>query len=369
MVILRILVFLAGLGLVIWTLRSAVQTFVLPRSIQDSLSTTVFTVVQRFFRLMLWIRRAWSYEQRDRVMAFHAPVSLLILPAVWLVCVLVGFMCMYRALGVSGWWSAFQLSGSSLLTLGFSSVNLPFTAILEFSEAAIGLMLVALLIAYLPTMYSAFSRREAAVAMLEVRAGSPPSAYEMLARFHRLQRLDKLTEVWADWEIWFAEIEENHTSLAALTFFRSPQPERSWVTAAGAVLDTASLVAAALDQKRDFQAEICIRAGYLALRQIADFFGIVHNPNPGPTDTISVSRDEFTEVYDRLAEQGVPLKPDREQAWRDFVGWRVNYDTVLLALAALTMAPYAPWSSDRSRINQHKPKQGLFARKKRHGRS
>jgi hypothetical protein len=72
-------------------------------------------------------------------------------------------------------------------------------------------------------------------------------------------------------------------------------------------------------------------------------------PNPHfPQDPISISRSEFDAVYDRLAAKGVPLKPDRDQAWLDFAGWRVNYDPVLLALADLTMAPPAPWSSDRS---------------------
>ena len=96
------------------------------------------------------------------------------------------------------------------------------------------------------------------------------------------------------------------------------------------------------------QADLCIRAGYLALRRIADFFQIAYNANPQPGDPISISRDEFDAACDELARHGVPLKADRDQAWRDFAGWRVNYDTVLLALAAITMAPYAPWSSDRS---------------------
>jgi hypothetical protein len=84
------------------------------------------------------------------------------------------------------------------------------------------------------------------------------------------------------------------------------------------------------------------------LRRIAEFFHIEYNAKPQPTDPISLSRVEFDAAYDELAQNGVPLIADRDQAWRDFSGWRVNYDTVLLALAAMTMAPYAPWSSDRS---------------------
>jgi hypothetical protein len=254
------------------------------------------------------------------------------------------------ALGVRPLSEAYILSGSSLLTLGFASKHddLLVTTI-EFTEATLGLITVAVLISYLPTMYSAFARREAAVTMLEVRAGSPPSALEMITRVHRIRGLDYLEEMWVAWEVWFSELEESHTSLAPLVFFRSTKPERSWLTAAGTVLDAAALYASTLDRPQSPQAQLCIRAGFLALRYIADFFNIEYPADPHfPQDHISISRQEFDEAYDQLVEAGVPVKANRDQCWVDFAGWRVNYDTVLLRLAALTMAPYAHWSSDRS---------------------
>jgi hypothetical protein len=346
MELVRVVAFLAGLALVLFTLYSAIETFVLPRSANDPLTRVVFLSIRWIFNLRTG--RARSYEERDRVMAFYAPISLLTLPPVWLILVLLGFMGMFWAIGGGSWRAAFAMSGSSLLTLGFAALDDLPRQILAFSEATIGLGLVALLIAYLPTMYAAFSRREAAVTMLEVRAGSPPSAVEMIERYHRIHGFDRLHDAWTTWELWFADIEESHTSLAALSFFRSPLPEHSWITAAGAILDCAALVNSTLQVTHDAQADLCIRAGYLALRHIADFFRIKYNPAPKSDDPISVSRQEFDAVYDRLASNGIPLKPDRDQSWRDFSGWRVNYDTVLLALAGLTMAPYAPWSSDRS---------------------
>jgi len=342
----RILLFLAGAIVVGATLFSAVRSLVLPRSANDPIARAVFRIIRRLFDVRL--RRARTYLERDRVMALFAPISLLTLLPTWLSLVLVGYMSMFWALGVGSWFDAFNISGSSLLTLGFAPVEGLAQTILAFSEAVIGLILIALLIAYLPTIYSAFSRREAAVTMLEVRAGSPPSAVEMIARYHRIHGLDRLGEMWTTWEAWFSDIEESHTSLAALVFFRSPQPNHSWVTAAGAVLDAASLVNAAVDIPHDPKADLCIRAGYIALRRIADFFRVPYDPEPRSGDPISISREEYNAACDQLASQGIPLKPDRDQAWRDFAGWRVNYDTVLLALAAITMAPYAPWSSDRS---------------------
>src|SRR5207247_503346 len=123
---------------------------------------------------------------------------------------------------------------------------------------------------------------------------------EMFERFHRLKRMEKLNELWVTWELWFIDVEETHTSLAALTFFRSPQPDRSWITAAGTILDAAALTVSTLDLPHDPQADLCIRAGYITLRRISDFFGIPYNATPKADDPISISRVEFDAACDRL---------------------------------------------------------------------
>jgi hypothetical protein len=99
---------------------------------------------------------------------------------------------------------------------------------------------------------------------------------------------------------------------------------------------------------------LSIRAGYLALRRICDYYAIHYPAEPlFPKEQISISRIEFEAALESLAAAGIPLKPDREKAWIDFAGWRVNYDAVLLALCSLTMAPPAPWSSDLAAIQPH----------------
>ena len=343
--IIRIAVFLLGFLIVLRTVLAAIRFFLLPRSARDRIAAVFFVTWRKLF---YWrTSRATTYEERDRIMAMFAPVSLLALPAFLLSLILVGYVLMYWAYGVEPLYNAFALSGSSLLTLGFARHEGTVLLLLTFSEAGMGITLAALLVSYLPTMYAAFSARETAVTLLEVRAGSPPSAGEMLIRTHQIHGLEYLSEVWEPWEIWFAALEESHTSLAALVFFRSPKPQRSWITAAGAVLDCAALSASTLDLPPNPEAQLCLRAGYLALRSIADFYLIPHNPNPTPDDPISVTRAEFDDAYEHLRAEGVPLRPDRDQCWRDFTGWRVNYDVVLIKLAAMTMAPYAPWISDR----------------------
>ena len=281
-------------------------------------------------------------------MAYYAPTAMLVLLLVWLAIVLFGFMLMFWASGIQDWMEAFRISGSSLLTLGFARGDSLLQTILAFLEAAIGLILVAILIAYLPTMYSAFSRRENAVTLLETRAGKPPSASEMILRYYRNDGFDSLHDSWKAWESWFADLQESHTALAPLVFFRSPQPGYSWVTAAGTVLDSASLILSSIEVSWDAQAALCIRSGFLALRQISDFFGVKYASEPSyPNDPVSITRKEFDQVLLQFEEAGVPLKNDRDQAWNDFAGWRVNYDKPLLALSQLTMAPEAPWTSDR----------------------
>lgn len=343
-IVVHVVVFVLGAALVSSALFSAIRTFVVPRGVPDRLTRIVFIAMRHVFELPFYLRHSAAPEQ---TLAFFAPVTLLTLPIVWLSCLLAGYTAIFWALGASSWGIAFAISRLSLLYLGGDTTRLPDATIVAFSETVLSLLLAAILVSYLPTMYSAFSQREAAVTGLETRAGSPPSPLKMLIRYHSIQGMDHIGEVWPLWQAWFEVVEESHTALQPLVFYRSPQPDRSWVTAAGAVLDTAALVASTLDRPRDPQAELCIRAGYLCLQRIARVFEIPFDPTPAPTDPISVTRAEYDAVYDALAAVGVPLKADRDQAWRDFAGWRVNYDVVLVALAILTVAPPAPWSSDR----------------------
>jgi hypothetical protein len=343
---LHVLVFVLGAYLVMVTVVSAIKTFVLPRAAQVFISRATFVAMRRIFDV--FARPSRPFLTRDAVMAMYAPASLIVLPAVWLLLIGSGFAAMYWAVGISPASEAIVVSGSSLFTLGFERPGRSPAIMLTFLEASLGLALVALFVSYLPSIYAAFSRRETAVALLETDAGTPPSVREMLTRHHRINGLGRLDSVWSRWQEWFADIEESHTSIAALVFFRSPQPGRSWITAAACVLDSASITLSCLDLPPSAEAQICIRSGFVALRRLADFFGIDYDPDPQPTDPISIRREEFDALWDDFAEEQLPLKPDREQAWRAFAGWRVNYDTVVRALASLTMAPWAPWSSDRA---------------------
>jgi len=341
-----VLWFVLGIGLIVLVVDSAVRTFVLPRGATPIVTRATFIGLRIVFNTLARGRR--SYDGRDSVMALYGPVGLLLLPAIWMLMVISAFTVMFHALGVSGFERAFEMSGSSLFTLGFvRPPDLP-TNILAFAEAATGLGLLGLLIAYLPTIYTAFSRREVRVSQLEVRAGKPPAGVNVLIRAQQMERFHLLDDFWRTWQEWFTELEETHTSIGVLSFFRSPVGHRSWVTASGAVLDAASLRLAAVDLGFDPEAGILVRSGFFALRAVADYFGISYDPDPHPGDAISITKDEFLEACDQLAAAGIPVRADRDAAWFDFTGWRVNYDVPLLGLAGFVMVPYAPWSSDRS---------------------
>jgi hypothetical protein len=337
---------MAGVVLIVWTLGSAVRTVVVPRALIPSLTRFHFIALRKFFNLFTRPNR--SFERRDAALSLYSPIALVTLPGLWVAMILIGFTGIFWGSGIHPLTEAFATSGSSLFTLGFIRPRGTPRILLEFAEAGIGLGLISLMISYLPTIYGAFSRREALVGMLEVRAGLPPSPAELLTRYMRIGWLERIDEdIFERWESWFVDIEESHTSQPSLVFFRSPHHERSWITAAGCVLDTAAIVASTLDRPHNASCDVMIRSGFLALRRISDSFQIPYDPDPSPSDPITISRREFDLLCVELTALDVPLKADLDQAWRDFSGWRVNYDEVLVRLCALTVAPPAKWSSDR----------------------
>jgi hypothetical protein len=338
-----------GLSIVITVLLSAIRTVVVPRAESVVLTRVVFGATLALFNLVA--RRTSTFEQRDHLMARYAPVSLMILPMVWASLVMYGFSLVYWGFDVDPYRAALVQSGSAVTTLGIASTNDLPTAMVSVFESRIGLAIIALLISFLPTMYSLFNQRENTISKLYIRAADAEGGYtptSLIIRAHNVDALDQLPDLWGEWEDWFVRLEEAHTSFSALNFFRSPRADRSWTTAAGLALDSAAIYASTIDMPRNPRASLMLRSGYVALGAIAEHFGIEHTPNPEPDDPISVLREEYDVVYDALADAGVPLCEDRDQAWRDFAGWRVNYDAVLLELCQLTMAPAASWSSDRT---------------------
>jgi hypothetical protein len=249
---------------------------------------------------------------------------------------------------------ALELSGSSMLTLGFDSPGSVPRQLAAFAAAGVGLTLLALVIAYLPTVYGAFSRREGLITKLVVRVGVPPSGPALLSSSWELGRFDQLEEVWDSWEDWFIELGESHTTFPQLSFFRSPHPGNHWVLASETVLDGAALVIAACDVPRQSRGELCLRAGIHAMISIADFLGIPHRP-PEPGAEIILSEEKFDAAFGHLQNVGVPMRDDRESAWVAFRAIRARYEPLLAVLGRMTDAPRSAWSSWSEDTQRHTP--------------
>ena len=326
---LRVVCGLGGLGIELVVLDAAIRTFLLPRVANVSFSKMSARAIGGIFNALA--RASSSYVTKDRILSMFAPFALLGYQTSWLGFSLIAFALGFVAAGAPSFSLAFALSGSSLFTLGVTAAHGGSQAPLEFLEAAVGLTLLALLIAFIPTLYQAFQRREYAVSRLSVRAGIPATPWGVLEIAQSVESFERLDELWREWEQWFIDVGETHTTLVILNFYRSPSPKQTWVGSAASVLDAAALFQAAVDVKPSPSAGLCIRSGWLTLRRIADYFKI-----PYPTDlkqpiTIAITREEFDIVLARLERSGVPIVTDRDAAWRDFVGWRVNYDAIIEA--------------------------------------
>ncbi len=352
MIAVRVLAFAVGLFLLQAVLRSAIRTVVVPRGEQVLITRVLFLCMRAVYSPLA--ERHHDAERRHAVLSRYAPMALVTLALVWALGIIAAFTPMLWAVSDLDIRNALRLSGSSITTLGFAPAPNTATTVLVVGEALLGLGVVALLITYLPTIYGSFSRRETEVLKLEVRAGSPPSPATFIMRLHAIDWTSRLGTIWEGWETWFEELEESHTSQPSLALFRSKRATSSWITTAGSVLDTIALAHSALDLPREPQAPLTLRAGFLALRSIASYYGLRTPEDPRPNDPISISRADFDELVEELELAGVPVRVDREQAWRDYAGWRVNYDEALLGLCALVGAPEARWSSDRS-ARFHRP--------------
>ncbi len=337
---LRIAAGLYGLLLEVVVLDAAIRTFLLPRLANVRFSRLVGKTMIRLFNKLA--HSTTSYAAKDRVLSIYAPVLLLTYQTLWLGLSAVAFAFGFYALDAGSLAHDFAVSGSSLFTLGVTTIPGGSEA-LEYVEAGVGLTLLALLIAFLPAMYSAFQRRELSVSRLSVRAGIPATPWGVLEIAQSVESYDRLDELWREWEQWFIDVGETHTTLIPLNFYRSPNPNQTWIGSAATVLDAAALFNATVDVKPSPTAGLCIRSGWLTLRRLADYFKVVYPDDVTQDIPIAITREEFDLVLARLDRAGVPIVTDRNAAWNDFVGWRVNYDAIIEDFYRRFTCPRTDW--------------------------
>jgi len=340
----------AGILLVALTAWSVFTSLVVPR-------VTSSTAMRLLARLLGGAARRLAprlrtFEARDRVLSYVGPAAMVSLFVLWLCLLVLG-------IALIEWWAtgidfagALGISGSSVFTLGIVSSDRAGPRAVEVVASGIGLLVVALEIAYLPALYSQFSARETQVTLLEARGGNPAWGPEILARHHWLDTMDELPPLYGDWERWAAAVSESHANYPALIWFRSPVPSRSWLVALVAMMDSAALYHAVSPAQAPHQARLCLRMGITCLRSMARALRIPYDEDPLPTSGIRLSRAEFDDGFRRLQAIEFPVEREAGEAWRHFQGWRVNYEPIVDALADLVAPPPAPWFRDRPELGQ-----------------
>jgi hypothetical protein len=361
MIALHVLSFIFGAVIVLAILGSALKTVVLPQEGMPRLSQAVFALTYR-----LLVHGSRSRGRSMRLRALYAPVALVSLPLVWMLLMVIAFSFVFWGTGSLTVQRAFEISGSSLTTLGFAEPDSTTRIWLAFIEATIGLGLVALLISYLPTIYAAYNAREKGVVRLRPISGAPPRAVDLLENLQRVGGLDS-SEFWRNQADWILDMQQTHTAFPILSYFPETRRDHSWVAAIGALLDASALVLSASetgagDTFEDIEKGPTMvlvygmpsfvrvaRAAGIPLPEPVGFTELTgHFSEPAPP--ITISRAEYDAAMAELSPL-IELPPERqEEGWRRFAWIRSSYEPALRALAGLTFASPALWTSDRAAV-------------------
>jgi hypothetical protein len=347
----RYLAAAVGLVLVITDGISVVGTLIVPRPAGGRLMVWVDRLVHAAFQLCTV--RVSGYRRRDRFLAAEAATLLICQLLTWLAVAYIGFTLLLWPFVHGGVTASFDDIGPATWFIGDSSVHGAAERVIQYAAGFFGLVTVTLQIAYLPTLYSAFNRRETDVALLNARAGVPSWGPELLARTHYalgsgMSTIDTLPDLYEQWERWAADIAESHTTYLPLVRFRSPRPLSSWVTALLAVLDSAAMyLALSPEAAPTVKARLCLRSGFQTFTEIARGLGIRAPENPDASLGIRLTYDDFLYGVAHLRKVDFPIERDPAEAWPDFLGWRVNYEQAAYAVARSVDAVPALWSGPR----------------------
>ena len=389
----------AGIVMLIATVRSLMRTVVVPRALGSVISDAVSRGVIGITRALARTRR--TYEKRDAVLAWAGPTILIAQLITWLLMFLLAYGLLLYGLGGGTFGESLRESGSSLFTLGFADVDATDQTAIDFIAAATGPIVIALMIGFLPTIYSAYIDREAAVTALSVGAGEPAWGPELLSRHTLADTLDATNDEFLKWKDLAATLRMSHTMYPVLIWLRSSRAYRHYVVSLLAALDAASLMvslSSKLDHRPAYQ--LLIQGGqtmevlYTLLNRrhrlrhlpiVGRILGPSSTPAPpeerlpgwnrkiiavelaSDQDTmrglgsrkiaeleergrgsITLTRAEFDEAVELLRKSGFPIDRDLDEAWIQFTAARSRYEYSAYAVCAILQAPPAPWSGPRS---------------------
>ncbi|HEY2860767.1 MAG TPA: two pore domain potassium channel family protein [Terracidiphilus sp.] len=340
-----------GVFCVLGVLMDAFQTIISPRRATGPVRLT------RLFYIATWnpwaflARRIPDPRRRETAFSFYGPLSLILLLACWAAVILFGFGLVFHGIGSPffdnrqhpGFWSDLYLSGTAIFTMGPTDAGPINQAArwLMVMESGIGFAFLAIVMGYFPVLYGAFSRREVSISLLDARAGSPPTAAELMRRHAHDGAEEALVTLLIEWERWSAELLESHISFPLLCYFRSQHTNQSWISALTAILDTCALTIAGVRGHEARQAQLTFamaRHAMVDLSQVVSQKPVLNAPDRLP-------HERYNQLYGVLCQGGVSMCRDGE-AEKRLMDMRRLYEPYAEALSAYFHMPLPPWIAE-----------------------
>jgi hypothetical protein len=348
----RIVTLIAGVVCLFAVLLDAFQTIILPRRASGRFRLT------RIFYIVTWkpwvflTKRLRKLHKRESVFSYYGPMSLIFLLVVWAGSMVVGFALLFYSLGSPfidtaqgpGFRSDLYVSGTTIFTLGLGDVTprAGWARELIILEAGTGLGFLAVVMGYFPVLYGAFSRREVSTSLLDARAGSPPTAAELLRRHSYEGGEAALSLLLVEWERWSAELLESHISYPLLCYFRSQHTNQSWISALTSVLDTSALLIAGVQGHEARQAQLTFAMARHALVDLAQIFLLA--PVTDAPDRLPAAR--YEQLYNLLCQSNVSVCRDGH-SYERLRDMRALYEGYAEALSDYLCMPLPPWIADQ----------------------
>lgn len=343
-----ILVGALALLLILTVLWDAFETIILPRRVRRRMRLTLIVYSFTWAPVSRLARHMRPNGRRESLLSFYGPLALLFLLFIWGMGLVLGFGMLQWALGSAltsprgrvGFGSDLYMSGTTFFTLGLGDI-VPQSAaarIVTVIESGTGFAFLALVIGYLPILYQAFSRREVSVSLLDARAGSPPSAVEMLRRLGEDAQMDDLNQFLRDWERWSAELLESLLSYPSLAYFRSQHENQSWLAALTTILDVCALVLTGVDSITKQQARLTFAMARHASVDLSQVLGMKH----ARFKADRLSDADRARARELLAAAGVPLR-DGSEADAKLAKLRTLYEPYVQELSARLLLNLPPW--------------------------
>jgi len=348
----RVFTFIAGIVCLLSVLLDAFQTIILPRRASGRFRLTrVFYVVtwRPWVFLTKWLK---DLRKREFCYSYYGPMSLIFLLVLWAAVLVVGFALIFYSLGSpfvdempgSTFLSDLYVSGTTIFTLGLGDVRptCPWARGLVILEAGTGLGFLAVVMGYFPVLYGAFSRREVSISLLDARAGSPPTAAELMRRHAYEGGESALGLLLVEWERWSAELLESHISYPLLCYFRSQHNNQSWISALTAVLDASALLIAGVQGSEARQAQLTFAMARHAVVDLVQIFSL--DPVNKAPDRLTPKR--YEQLYKLLSESGVKVCLDGH-SYERLRAMRALYEGYAQALSDYLRMPLPPWIAEQ----------------------